>query len=301
MTNLNSGGWDKRAIAEIQIQLNTGSNVIRLSNAKASAPNIDKFELIPEGGSIDEDSFDREDTSGQFPAISSLGNADETWYNVQFKGSEGVLQDMGENQFLLTKALDDNLASQQWKVVEISNPRGEYIYQLLSRTGRSLSHVNVPETTDGFYKTTSAAADWITFRITATNNNDLKPAWEMERKGANNRRLNQYNPTQSAGYDKNISEWTADDQGNPLIFIPVKNNTMIKTAQNSSQAKISIEGKHLSIEGNNIKDVNLYAVNGIFVACKTNKPFSFLMNNLGCYLAVIKYKNNQIETIKVVV
>jgi GH43 family beta-xylosidase len=301
MTNLNSGSWDRRATAEIQIPLNAGSNVVRLANATAFAPNIDKFELIPEGGSIDEDSFDWVDTGGQFPTVSSLDDSSETWYNVQFKKSEGVLQDMGENQFLLTKALDETLPSQWWKVVQASNPSGEYKYQLISCAGRALTRVSVPETTDGFYKTISNAADWVRFRITATNNNDLKPAWEMERQGANNRRLNQYNPTQSATYDKNISEWTADDQGNPLIFVPAKHSTAIKNIQNLSETKIRVEGKRLSIEGNNIKDVNLYAVNGIVVARKTGEPFSFTVNHSGCYLAVIKYKNLITEIVKVLI
>jgi hypothetical protein len=301
MTGLNSGGWDRRATAEIQIQLNTGSNVIRLANATAFAPNIDKFELIPEGGNIDEDSFDLVDTSGQFPVVSSSGNSNETWYNVLFKESEGALQDMGENQFLLTKSLDEDLSSQQWKVVQADNPVGEYKYRLVNRSGRALTRVSVPETTDGFYKTTSNAADWVTFRITDTNNNNLKPAWEMERQGANSRRLNQYNPTQSAGYDKNISEWDADDHGNPLIFVPAKEITAIKAVKNTSNVKIRIEGKSFSIEGNNIKDVHLYAVNGVLLARKTDEPFSFLLSASGCYLAVIKYKNNHTETVKIII
>ncbi|MDR2682291.1 MAG: family 43 glycosylhydrolase [Dysgonamonadaceae bacterium] len=301
MTGLNSGGWDKRASAGIQIQLNTGSNVIRLSNATAFAPNVDKFELIPEGGNIGEDSFDQVDTSGQFPAVSSADNSSETWYNVLFKESEGALQDMGDNQFLLTKALDGNLPAQQWKVIQVNNPSGEYKYRLVNRSGRSLVRVSVPETSDGFYKTTSAAADWVTFRITATGNNNLQPAWEMERQGANNRRLNQYNPMQTAAYDKNISEWTADDHGNPLIFVPAKESTAIRTLQNGSKAKILVEGKHLSIEGNDIKNVYLYAVSGILLARKTGGPYGFTTPAPGCYLAVIKYNNNNTETIKVII
>jgi hypothetical protein len=48
LENLNSGGWDTCATAEIEIELRAGSNVIRLSNPTDWAPNIDKFELIPE-------------------------------------------------------------------------------------------------------------------------------------------------------------------------------------------------------------------------------------------------------------
>ncbi|MDR1120762.1 MAG: alpha-galactosidase [Dysgonamonadaceae bacterium] len=219
MQNLYSGGWATRATAEIQIQLNAGSNVIRLANPSAFAPDIDKFELIPAGGTIEEDDF--EDTTSQFPIISSTDDSNETWYWVQFKSSDGVLQDMGENEFLLTKSLDENNVAQQWKVVQASNPSGEYKYQFVSRAGGALMRVSVTETSDGFYKTTNNLADWVKFRIVATTNSGLKPAWELERQGTT-RHLNQFDPTQTGIFDKNISEWTANDAGNPVVFIPVR-------------------------------------------------------------------------------
>ena len=59
MQKLNSGSYSIRATRDLQIQLNAGTNVIRLSNATGWAPDIDKFELIPEGGTtLFDDPFD---------------------------------------------------------------------------------------------------------------------------------------------------------------------------------------------------------------------------------------------------
>jgi hypothetical protein len=51
MENLHSGG-NTCATAEIEIELRAGSNVIRLANTIAWAPDIDKFELIPKNVSL---------------------------------------------------------------------------------------------------------------------------------------------------------------------------------------------------------------------------------------------------------
>jgi hypothetical protein len=59
MANLNSGGVGKRAEASIEVDLRRGSNVIRLANPTGWAPDIDKIELKPQGGSSeDTDDFD---------------------------------------------------------------------------------------------------------------------------------------------------------------------------------------------------------------------------------------------------
>jgi hypothetical protein len=303
MTNLNSGGWDKRATAEISIQLNAGSNVIRLANATAFAPNIDKFELIPEGVEAEADPFDfdpnnQTDDDAAFPRIST--NASEFWYYILFKENEFVLQDVGESEFLVTKYLDENEEAQKWKIVETGD-RGEFKYRIISADGRSLQHVGASETTDGFYKTTTNEAVWERFRIVATNHSGLKPAWEIERYGASNRRLNQYNPQQVYGPDKRISEWTADDHGNLVIFVAANSSSAIKTVQNASNAKIYTEGKRVWVEGENIQSVSLFTVNGSLAGKKGEEPFSFLLNTAGCYLAMIKYKNEHTETFKIII
>jgi hypothetical protein len=306
MINLNSGGWDKRATAEIQISLNVGTNIIRLANATAFAPNIDKFELIPEGENAQEDAFDIDpnnltDDDGNFPQISSLDNSNEHWYYILFKENEFVMQDMGENEFLLTKYLNEDLTAQKWKIVEIPNARGEFKYWIVSGAGRGLQRVSTPETADGFYKTASTESYWEKFRITATNNGNLKPAWEIERSGANNRRLNQYNPQQVYGPDKKISEWEANDHGNPVLFVPATFPLAIKTVQKTFGAKIYIENNQIRIEGGNIQNVSLYALNGSLSGIKNEFPFSFTLPVAGCYLVVINYKNNIRETVKIII
>ena len=297
--NLNSGGWDRRATTEIEIELNKGSNVIRLANETGWAPNIDKFELIPEGGSIEADPFDMIDTSGDFPIISSEDNTNETWYYIQFKLTEGVLQDMGENQFLLTKAMA-NQNNQHWKVVQVADASGDYKYRIVNKSGRSLSHVAVPETTDGFYKTTGVVSDMVKFKIVGTTNQDYVPAWELERQGSS-RRFNQYDPQQSFGYDKNLSEWDANDRGNPLIFVPVTSTSSMDFSLNSSNTKIYLDGLNIRLEGEDITSVSLYSVNGQLAGVKKEDPFSFSVANPGYYLAIVKYKNNRTETLKVVI
>lgn len=59
MQKLNSGSYSTRATRDLHIHLNAGTNVIRLSNASGWAPDIDKFELIPEGETmLNDDPFD---------------------------------------------------------------------------------------------------------------------------------------------------------------------------------------------------------------------------------------------------
>jgi hypothetical protein len=208
---------------------------------------------------------------------------------------------MGENEFLLTKYLKEEVAAQKWKIVEIPEARGEFRYWLFSSDGRSLQHVSAAETTDGFYKTTRTESNRERFRITATNHSALKPAWEIERNGANNRRLNQYNPQSVYGPDKKISEWEANDHGNPVLFVPATFSTGLKIPQNASGSKVYVENNRLRIEGENIQNVCLYALCGILLDKKEKEPFSFPITTSGCYLVEIKYKNNFTETLKIII
>ncbi len=48
LTDLNSGSWDKVASTSKTIRLKSGNNVIRLGNASAFAPDIDKIEVCKE-------------------------------------------------------------------------------------------------------------------------------------------------------------------------------------------------------------------------------------------------------------
>jgi hypothetical protein len=75
----------------------------------------------------------------------------------------------------------------------------------------------------------------------------------------------------------------------------------IKTEQNISSATVSIAGKHLLIEGQNVQNVSIFTLNGQYINRKNNKPFEFSVPFSGCYLAVIKYKNNIRETVKIII
>ena len=90
--------------------------------------------------------------------------------------------------------------------------------------------------------------------------------------------------------------------GLDCISLEKKGNiSTIKTAQNSSVATVYIEGYQVRIEGKNVQNVSLFTLNGQYVSRIDDEPFAFLMPLAGCYLAVIKYKNNYTETIKVII
>ncbi len=298
MKNLNSGSWNTRRSVDIEIELNQGSNVIRLANDTGWAPNVDKFELIPEGGSIDEDDFDIIDTDGQFPVISSEDGTDETWYYLLFKDGGGALQDMGEGELLLTKSLEEQNTSQWWKVSLMTNYTGDHKYRIINKSGRSLARMEVSETADGFYVATSNKSTWENFKIMPTENNSLSPAWEIERAGASGRCLNQYNPSGISDFDKKISEWSTGASGNVLMFIPVD---ILSNIPHKSEQKTKILRKNnmLNIEGSNILNVSLYTVNGQLYCRKRTSPFSFLLPDSGFYLVVVKYNGNETEVIRI--
>jgi hypothetical protein len=75
MENLNSGDINTRAEAYLEIELNQGNNVIRLANANAWAPDIDKFELIAEGATEEKDNFEINDSGSHFPAVAQDTNS----------------------------------------------------------------------------------------------------------------------------------------------------------------------------------------------------------------------------------
>jgi hypothetical protein len=153
--------------------------------------------------------------SDQLPKISSDDASNETWYRIRFKNGNHVIQDMGENVNVLTKDMNENESAQLWKFVAVTNPTGDFKYVIKSKSGRTISHVSSSETSDGFFQTTRNTATMSTFSIVATTNSTYAPAWELYRQGANNRHVNQYKTT-NAGV--RISEWTANDGGNPLVF-----------------------------------------------------------------------------------
>jgi hypothetical protein len=219
MSNLNSGSLHSRAEASIEIDLRQGDNVIRLENPTDWAPDVDKFELKPEEDDSEEtDDFDV-DEAGTFPKMSSDDDTEETWYHIRFKNGNGVIRDMGNNADLLTKKLDSDDSAQRWKVVEVANTSGDFRYKIVGQTGRVITHVSSPETSDGMFQATNSVSAAVRFAILPTENATYAPAWELHREGSS-RHMNQY---KGAGLDRRISEWNSNDQGNPLEFVAPAN------------------------------------------------------------------------------
>lgn len=150
-----------------------------------------------------------------FPIISK--DNEEKWYYIQFKNGNGTLQDMGEDGNLLTKKIDKEIESQHWKVIETDNSKSEFKYRIVNKSGRSISHVSSPETSDGIYQASNNPEVIANFNIVATTNTTYAPAWELHRQGSD-KHMNQY---KGAGIDRNISEWNKGDNGNPLVFIDI--------------------------------------------------------------------------------
>jgi hypothetical protein len=88
--------------------------------------------------------------------------------------------------------------------------------------------------------------------------------------------------------------------GLDCILFTKQESSAIKTAQTASVA-INISGNRLLIEGANVQNVTLFTMNGTLFESKKQEPFSFLIPDYGCYLAVIKYKNNHTETVKIII
>jgi len=224
INNMNSGGFDKRAIATLPVELKAGTNTIRFANPKSAAPDIDKFELVPDGGVAETDKFDIEytdDTSNNMPQISTIDVSNEHWFFIMFSDAAGVIQDMGNNTDLMTKGLNASNTSQMWKIIVNNKSTNSYKYFIVNKNGRGITHVTSSQTSDGFYQATTDTSKWVSFNLVESSNSEFSPAFELDREGSNGRHVNQYG---GAGYDHKISEWSANDHGNPLRFVPASSN-----------------------------------------------------------------------------
>jgi hypothetical protein len=88
--------------------------------------------------------------------------------------------------------------------------------------------------------------------------------------------------------------------GLDCILIEKQGGSALKTVQASGGVKVHIENGRVRLEGENICAVRLFTAAGRLAGQKDNKPFSFWLNAAGCYLAVINYKNNHTETVKII-
>jgi beta-xylosidase len=94
-----------------------------------------------------------------------------------------------------------------------------------------------------------------------------------------------------------IMQVSADYQ--PLYIYD--SSSSINSAIKKSDSRIIVKGKNLKIEGDYIKNVALFTVNGYLWSKIEKSPFSFKELEKGVYFAVIKYNNNVQETRKILI
>lgn len=134
------------------------------------------------------------------PKISSENN--EFWYYLQFKNGNAVIQDMGENENLMTKAKQMNAANQLWKITG-----SEDNYVIEGKSGRKISFASS--------RFQSSSISQISICFVSTENTKYAPAWELKRNGSS-QYMNQYG---GAGAEKELGEWSFSDDNNPFIFV----------------------------------------------------------------------------------
>ena len=144
------------------------------------------------------------DTSGA--VLDTDGGTD---YYIQFgragSGNQGVIQDMGPDLPVKTAQAAFTTDSQLWSVTIRA---GKHV--LTNKLGREIGWNDAT----GFYEAKAATAG-VTFDIVASNNTDYPESFELQREGTTDH-INQYN---GGGFNRKLTEYLADDQGNPLKFI----------------------------------------------------------------------------------
>lgn len=142
------------------------------------------------------------------PPVFSQGDS-ETWYYLQFKAGGGVLADQGNDQEVMTEALETNKSTQLWKFVGESSQ-----FTLINKAGRKLKLDD-----SGFFSTTSGSGTML--KLYASKNASLAPAWEIttESLEAKKQAMNQYT---KSGIGVRISSWSKDDANNALVFLAQK-------------------------------------------------------------------------------
>ena len=139
------------------------------------------------------------------PKISSEDQSNETWYYIQFKNGNGVVQDMGEDANLLTQKPTKS-ERQLWKITGTEDN-----YTITGKNGRKIN------LTGNRFRASSDAS--VTFQIVATTNATHYPSWELQRNGST-----QYmGQSGSAGFGRELQESNAGNANNSLVFIEEAN------------------------------------------------------------------------------
>ena len=136
---------------------------------------------------------------GVLPEFSSESNP--VWYYIQFKAGNGVLSDEGEGSIMKTATAEVNTAgATQYALIGTKDN-----FYLKCRTGR---YVNFA---DGAYKTSTTAKVSLKLIVHGKDAN----YWEIQRP-ASNQCMNQF---QGSGIGRELHEWTANDDNNPVKFV----------------------------------------------------------------------------------
>lgn len=135
------------------------------------------------------------------PTISTSDN--EVWYYIQFTTGKAVIEDMGANSNLLTKAAVRDKAAQMWKV---TGTEGNYM--ITNKLGRSMKFVG------GRFQAISDAGNTFSF-VHTTYADYANTSWLLKRIGGSGY-INQFG---GQGIGKELGEWSAqNDHGSCLEF-----------------------------------------------------------------------------------
>lgn len=225
----------------------------------------------------------------QLPKISSSDNSNETWYYINFTRSTStsikpVLQDMGDGQKLLTKAMMQGEESQLWKIIAATSPNGEYKYEIVNKSGRkiayntSLSRYTASSTTSALLKLT-----------------DVTPEWSIQRNGGGANGMNQNG---GAGPNRELADYAYSEVGSLCLFIEAATNP-VKTQFTENKCSVNINNKTVEIiTEESVDKIMAYTVNGQnIITLKSDNKFELPFS--GIYIIKVIYKNKTTETIKV--
>ncbi|MDH8700726.1 hypothetical protein M2138_000057 [Dysgonomonadaceae bacterium PH5-43] len=148
-------------------------------------------------------------------------DAVEHWYYLKFSNGGNVIQDMGNNANLQTKAKIEGNASQLWK---FTGEKDNYI--IVSKNGRKINY-----TSDRFQ---ANATSYVKFKLISTSNTSYAPAWELQQVGQS-LCINQW---EKAGVDRELGQWKAGDKSNVLLFIAQDPNTDLIPEESSLNDEI---------------------------------------------------------------
>lgn len=126
----------------------------------------------------------------------------DVWYYIQFKNQNAVIEDMGNNANLKTATKTDNSDAQLWK---LTGTEDNYILE--NKLGRKMNYASS--------RYTASSTSSVAIKLFETTNDTYAPAWEIQRVGSGS----SVNMHQGAGTGRELAEYNAGDNNNPLAFV----------------------------------------------------------------------------------